>query len=214
MSEPDERTGTYVHFMAHMGVALTSWASVEEAHFRVFREMMGGTKREICSVIYFGIPSFEGKRVLVDRVSNYYLADEFRRDWSKLNADLQTASSQRGMLAHYALDFELLSETEREDGSISFAFGEPRLRPSTYNEIFVIQGKTGDRHVLTAEKIAPIIDDFQLLEKRLSDFARDMKEKPPSTEITQAPLPTGGLLDGLLQFNPNNPPAASEPSGN
>ena len=86
--------------MGYMGVALTSWADVEEAHFLAFRKMMGSTKKEICSIIYFSIPSFEAKRVLVDRVATYYLADEFKKGWSKLDRELQQASAQRGMLAH------------------------------------------------------------------------------------------------------------------
>lgn len=131
MPEPEREHNDYLHFMGYMGVALTSWADVEEAHFLAFRKMMGSTKKEICSIIYFSIPSFEAKRVLVDRVATYYLADEFKKGWSKLDRELQQASAQRGMLAHYGLDFEILAKTENEDGSLSIEFGRPRLRPSS-----------------------------------------------------------------------------------
>jgi hypothetical protein len=211
MSDPD-RTKDYMHFMGFMGLALTSWASVEEAHFLAFRKMMGQIKKEICSIVYFSIPSFEGKRVLVDRIATYYLADSFKKEWSTLDKDLQTASSQRGMLAHYGLDFELLKRTEHEDGALEMEFGPPRLRPSTYNEVFVIQGKTGDKHTLTLGKIRSYAESFSSLENRLADFTVRMQEATPQVSFSQALLPAGGLLDGLRHLV-QSPPSDDTPSG-
>src|SRR5262249_12464502 len=156
---------------------------------------------------YFGVPSFEGKRVLVDRIAAYYLADEFKTEWSKLDKSLQAASSQRGMLAHYGLDFEILNHIEREDGSLDIELGSPRLRPSSYNEVFVIQGKTGDKHTLKAEKIREYAVSFSELEKRLKDFTSGMREAQPQVSFSQALLPAGGLLDGLRHLLPNESPS-------
>ncbi|WP_340667914.1 hypothetical protein [Bradyrhizobium ottawaense] len=209
--DPDQSTKDYMHFMAYMGAALTSWADVEEAHFLAFRKMMGLTKKELCSIVYFSIPSFEGKRVLVDRIAAYYLADDFKSEWSKLDRELQSASSQRGMLAHYGLDFELLDQTTDEDGSLKFKFGAPRLRPSSYNEVFVIQGKTGDKHTLTMDKIRNCAERFQELSKRMADFTHRMQEAQHHVGFAQALFPPGGLLAAFHQYRPAEGPS-QEPS--
>jgi hypothetical protein len=140
------------------------------------------------------------------------LADRFKKDWSKLNSDLQIASSQRGMLAHYGVDFELLSRKEHADGSVDIEFGKPQLRPSAYNEVFVMQGKTGEKHTLTSEKIQLCVDSFHDLSRRLTEFSVQMNDEPPPRDFSQALLPEGGLLGGLRHLFPSESPSDDAPS--
>lgn len=188
MSTQNARRDEYMHFLAYMGVALTAWANVEEAHFLIFR-MMRDTKKEICSVIYFSSPSFESRRVMVDRVAHFFISDENMKEWAKLTDELQKASGLRGQLAHYGLDFELLKNETNDDGAPSLEFGAPRLRPSSYNEVHIMQGKTGEKHTVTVKKLRLYAETFSDLERRLQDFNIRMTEQVP---------PRVGLWSGLL----------------
>src|ERR1700737_672274 len=99
MSEDLERRNKdYQYFLAFIGLALTSWTIVEEQHFLLFRKMLSSISKEICSVLYFSPPSFESRRVLVDRVAQLYLPERHLKEWDAINTDLADGASQRGRL--------------------------------------------------------------------------------------------------------------------
>lgn len=117
-----------------MGMALTRFQGIEDAHYLLFLKMLGAPKEEICSVLYFSPPTFESRRVMVDRVAQYALeTKEQKAEWSKLNKSLGDAASDRGRIAHYSLDFEI--RFRGPDLSADLEIGQPRLRPSRHNKL-------------------------------------------------------------------------------
>jgi len=90
MSEPvlttqNTRAPDLRDLCAFMGMGLVSWQNVEDAHYLLFAKLIGAPKQEICSVLYFSPPSFESRRVLVDRLAQVGISDdEILRTWSKL----------------------------------------------------------------------------------------------------------------------------------
>jgi hypothetical protein len=171
-------SGTEPHFQQlcfTMGLTLAVWQRLEETHFRVFLRT-SGLPRDICSMIYHGIPSFEGRRVMVDRVmqcDSVALAEELKSEWSAINAKLETASTNRNKIAHYVIDYEFLSSTDEPDGGVSVRFGNPHLRPSPVNQVEVLRGRTPDKkgHKLTPDELRQYIVEFNALIDRLQKLA-------------------------------------------
>ena len=54
-------------FMA-MAAALVQWEHVEDELFLLLQKLLNYPNETICSVIFHGPPSFEGRRVLVNRI--------------------------------------------------------------------------------------------------------------------------------------------------
>jgi hypothetical protein len=69
--------------MGWVGAALTQWQQVEDAHYLFFLKILGAPKPEVCSVIYFSPPTFESRRVMVDRVAHYTITGkEDKKTWN------------------------------------------------------------------------------------------------------------------------------------
>jgi hypothetical protein len=106
MSEPvlttqDTRAPDLRDLCAFMGMGLVSWQKVEDAHYLLFVKLIAAPKQEVCSVLYFSPPSFESRRVMVDRLAQVAISDaKVLKTWSKLNKDLGLQASNRGVLAH------------------------------------------------------------------------------------------------------------------
>ncbi len=74
---------------AFIGMGLVSWQNVEDSHYLLFVKLIAAPKQEVCSILYFSPPSFESRRVLVDRLAQVVISDaEVLKTWSKLNKDL------------------------------------------------------------------------------------------------------------------------------
>jgi hypothetical protein len=174
-----------------MGVALTTFQGVEDAHYLLFLKMLGAPMEEVCSVIYFSPPSFEGRRVMVDRVAQHALEEKYKNEWNALNKRLSKASEKRGRIAHYSLDFEWIDVPPVPPADFAFGeMGKPRLRPSRYNRL-----KDGDnpQHLLTIIEVAKSVSVFAQLRDDLNAF----------TAKVSLPRPRQGL--GLLNLTPRPP---------
>src|SRR5438309_6132274 len=106
---PKREGGDLFDLYGWMGAALTEWQRVEDAHYLFFLKILGAPKEEVCSVLYFSPPSFESRRVMVDRVAQHALENsDHKKDWPKISKRLDAGASHRGRIAHYALDFEII----------------------------------------------------------------------------------------------------------
>jgi hypothetical protein len=200
MAEDDETDKELSLLFQTMGIVLTRWQSVEDAHYLLFVKMLGAPKEEICSVLYFSPPSFESRRVMVDRVAHFFLQDAaHKREWKDLNKRLETGASERGRIAHYSLDFEI---SPGPTGTLAdMTLHSPRLKPSRYNQVAVLQGKGRDnpKHKLSTKELHGYIISFTKLSVELGAFAQKIALPPPQQGL--------GLLSGLL------PHLGSQPLG-
>jgi hypothetical protein len=128
--KPKQEGNDLFDLFGWMGAALTEWQRVEDAHYLFFLKILGAPKPEVCSVIYFSPPTFESRRVMVDRVAHYTLTEvEHKKEWKKLNKRLETCASQRGKLAHYGLGFEIVKTGPHFH---DFEIGAPLTLPPTF----------------------------------------------------------------------------------
>jgi hypothetical protein len=176
---------------AFMGMGLVSWQRVEDAHYLLFVKLIAAPKQEVCSVLHFSPPSFESRRVLVDRLAQVVIADvAVLKTWSKLNKDLGSQASNRGTLAHYGLNYEIIYDTP--EPSLDFKLGIPRLAQSRHNQIASLLGKKANKQPLTTRDIRKFITGFVEIEERLTEFTQSFQLPPPQQGAN--------LLQGLLPF--------------
>jgi hypothetical protein len=185
------------YLFTYMGICLVNWQKVEDEHYLLFRKWIGFPKDEISAVLYYSPPTFESRRVLVDRIAQCVLDGEedmhHLKSWKKLNKQLESAAKKRGRIAHYSLDFEI---TYPASGPLKVEVGAPRLAPTAYNKLKTMQGKGADNpsHRLSIKELAGYITSFDALEKDLSAFR------------SEAPQPKrhygAGLLQDLVHLTP------------
>jgi hypothetical protein len=170
MPDSDQRVDEASTLYGWMGLALSLWQDVENIHYLLFFKLLDAPKPEICSVIYFGVPTFESRRVMVDRVAQYGLADEFKKEWDSLNKRLVAGASARGAIAHYRLSYEIIIESE---DPFKVGFGPARLVPAKYNRLAF--GKKGP---LLLSDLKQHTKDFIALKGNLSEFVRKVPFHP------------------------------------
>jgi hypothetical protein len=212
MSKKPASDDDLFNLMGWVGAALTQWQQVEDAHYLFFLKLLGSPKPEVCSVIYFSPPTFESRRVMVDRVAHYTITGkEDKKSWKELHKRLETSASQRGKLAHYGLGFEVV---QTGPNLIDFKLGRPRLEPSKHNKIAELKGQTLDTHHLTSREVREYIVTFIRLKNDLENFTKKVAVLQPQQGL--------GLLSGLFPFLgteetqhlslPTLPPLDGEPS--
>jgi hypothetical protein len=198
--------------MGFVGAALTQWQQVEDAHYLFFLKILGAPKPEVCSVIYFSPPTFESRRVMVDRVAQVTITNQAdKKIWKKLNKRLEKAASHRGKLAHYGLGFEII---QTGPNATDFKLGDPLLKPSMHNKIAALKGEKPDTHRVTSQEVRGYIVDFIQLKDDLENFTKKVAAPQPQQGL--------GLLSALLPFLgteetqhlslPTPPPSGGEPS--
>jgi hypothetical protein len=189
-----------------MGIALIVWQRVEDAHYLLFAKLIGA-KKEVCSILYFSPPTFESRRVVVDRLIEAVVDDkDILSRWGKLNKELQDAAKDRGKIAHYSLDFEIIYS---ETNPFSMKTGSPHLKPTSHNKISDVLGK-GPKKAVTSDTISGFVKVFDDLEQRLEAITKEIKtppQQPPVNSLAEA-LRLGWLTEerppGILN---NSPPA-------
>jgi hypothetical protein len=197
------------YLMGFVGAALSQWQQVEDAHYLFFLKILGAPKPEVCSVIYFSPPTFESRRVMVDRVAQVTLTDrEDKKAWTQLTKRLGKGASHRGKLAHYGLGFEII---KTGPNPTDFELGDPRLEPSKHNKIAELKGEPHDARPITSKEVRGYIVEFIGLKDDLENFAKKIANPRPQQGL--------GLLSGLLPFlgteeTPHLSPPTPPPSGN
>jgi hypothetical protein len=127
MSDPDKRVDEAKSLYGWMGLALSQWQDVENIHYLLFFKLLDAPTPEICSVIYFGIPTFESRRVMVDRVANCCLSKELKTEWTKLDKRLVAGASARGQLPTFECPMKssLKAKTHTKLGLAQFGWCPP-----------------------------------------------------------------------------------------
>jgi hypothetical protein len=152
-----------------MGIALIVWQQVEDAHYSFFVKLCSRLPPEICSIIYFSPPTFESRRVMVDRIAQIAINSKGEAaEWKKLNKKLEIGASQRGKIAHFGLEFEIKITGQ---GPKDFDRGEARLARSKHNKI----KRNEDEQHLTRAEIGAFVGNFDDLIKNLADFTSRLK---------------------------------------
>jgi hypothetical protein len=187
-----------------MGMGLATWQRVEDCHYLLFEKLLNGPSQQVCSLLYFSPPSFESRRVMVDRIAQVVIkGEEINRTWKKLNKDLGTEAAKRGKLAHYGLNYEIIYNTP--EPSLDFKLGAARLAPSRYNQIAELLGNKTAKEPLTIHEISDFITGFIAIGKRLEDFI-DVVQVTSQQPISYA--------QGLLQFLPSQAESPLIPPSN
>jgi hypothetical protein len=195
---------------AFLGMALVTWQKVEDTHYLLFVKLIGAPKKEVCSILYFSPPSFESRRVLVDRLAQTIITDpKILKTWRKLNKDLDTEGSNRGKLAHYGLDYEVVFNTP--EPSTDFKLGFPKLAPSRHNQIASLVGKKKTKEPLTTKEVRNLITNFIEIEGRLNEFIQSfhLPEPQQGANLLQGLAPYFSSLAG----SPPSPPSKPQPDG-
>ena len=176
-------------FMA-MAAALVQWEHVEDELFLLLQKLLNYPNETICSVIFHGPPSFEGRRVLVNRIVDAsMMPKDARTKWKKLSERIASASKKRGQVAHFGLGFEVEFIGPREE--MKYRLINPHLRPSLKNRLKSLQGSgyESSKSRVTALKIAQYSQEFGAVRTEIDNFrktlivARLPRAKRPRSEI-------------------------------
>jgi hypothetical protein len=222
MSQPAERREEFQKLSEAIGFAMIAWQTVEVAHFKLFLKMLGAPQKEICSVVYFSIESFDSRHKMIGRVAHYFLQgdhyDKHRITWAGTDGGLykkiKDANENRNKVAHYDLYFDIRI-SEKPDGGQDYILGLPRLAPNPQNLVSHLLGRTADApgHKLSPEEIKAYASTFQALGTEIDDFQKNLTLPPP-----QQGLGLLGLLAPPLDLTapppplPKTPPAKDDPS--
>jgi hypothetical protein len=201
-STEESRKAEFRKLCEAIGFAMMTWQDIEAAHFRLFLKMLGAPKKEVCSAIYYSVESFDARHKMVGRMAHYFMqADSYaphRAVWSGVDGGLskkvKDANENRNKLAHYGMDFDVIGQTERPDGSRVVELSNPRLQPYYENQVSRLLGRTPDRpeHNLSAKEISGYASLFQRVGAEIDDFQKSLTLPPPHQGI--------GLLAGLLPY--------------
>ena len=128
-----------------VGLVIVTWQQVEEAHYLLFAKLVGVPSDDIASILYFSPPTFESRRVLVDRIAQCTLENKAHKsEWAALNKRLGKGASNRGKIAHYSLyHLSDIRETGDPDSPIEFVSNLefPLLTPSIFNRVAALKGE-------------------------------------------------------------------------
>jgi hypothetical protein len=190
---PDPEETREILFL--MGLGLTSWERVEDEHFFLFRKLLDYQADQICSVLYHGPPTFESRRVLVDRLMEANVVPpDFKTVWRKINKRLATAANHRGQLAHFGLGFDV--DYLDKEPSLKYRVINPHLRPSLNNRLKSMQGTGYENPKTRVSKAALVeyLEEFGALASELAEFRRTLiigrlpRAERPRSEIPQRSL--------------------------
>jgi hypothetical protein len=124
-----EETDELVSLYTCIGLALTGWQKVEEAHYLLFVKLLEPSKAEICSAIYFQFTSFSSRCNMIDKIVQLAIEDEdLKQQWSELSKRSKTEAAERNKIAHYDLHFDISDRLGPDDFDKAF----PRLQPSKH----------------------------------------------------------------------------------
>jgi hypothetical protein len=140
------------------GFALITWQDVEAAHCRLFVKLIGSTRTELCSAIYFHIQSFSSRCDMVNKViSLALLSDQQKLEWRRISKLIRAQLEKRNNIAHYELGATI------EGPGPKVVPGLRRLN---------LKGK--DKHSLTGRDLYKQSLAFQELAKLIMQFTRQL----------------------------------------
>lgn len=184
-----------------MGAVLVQWEHIEDELFLLLQKLLNYPNETICSVLFHGPPSFEGRRVLIDRVVEASLMpDDELAKWKKLSKQIARVSNLRGQLAHFGLGFEVEFIGPREQSK--YRLINPHLRPSLKNRLKSLKGAgyENKENRLSTLQVAKFSDEIgkvrseieayrkSLIVARLPRAKRPRSETPPRSMSKLIPI--------------------------
>jgi hypothetical protein len=200
--DQEKRFAQFKELCYNLGLAFVTWQELEDAHFNLFFRMLGSSDTEIASVVYYHTESFEARHRLVGYMAQIFLQDKthkkvWENDKGGLKKEIKTANDNRNKLAHYAEDFDISDEQiTHPDGSITLEVSEPRLRPSRYNTISRLIGRTPDKpeHNLSVKDIRSYVLEFRSLTKKIGEFWASLPVPKEANLVQSLGLPPRHVL--------------------
>jgi hypothetical protein len=156
-----------------MGQAMLTWQKVEDATFRLFTTLVQTSRREVASVLFYSIESFDARRNIISRIIQVSkLPSAKNAEWNNICAELKSANTQRNAIAHYSDDIEAIATRELEDGGVVVSFGPFSLKSPTHNVKNVLQGfgPKGLPEKLDAKDLSKLVGRFFALATRVEEF--------------------------------------------
>jgi hypothetical protein len=168
-------------FYSAIGEALVMWQRVEEAHFKLYLELIRADG-EVAGIPYFINESFHNRRKMVGQMIPLALKARsqktLRARWSdELQKAIKDANLDRNKLAHYGLYISAQSAVDPADGTHSYTLDEPRFRPSSLNIVIKLQGYVPEQeaHNLSAESIRAYSVSFHALRLKLLEYSDQVR---------------------------------------
>jgi hypothetical protein len=219
MSSPESADGDFREICYLMGLALITWQSVEHAHFKIYIKMLNVPLDRAGSIAYYGVESFDVRRRIVSAMARYFMEGrEFKKqraDWQELEKLLKVGNENRNKLAHYTLDYDIVTIDQKPGGiGVTVRLTPHRLRPGRWNFFRQSLGHTPDKeeHNLGPDQIKRYIIDFRQLAGRLEYFHANLvppvESLPPAAEPSPA-TPPPHPQSTATPDSEGNPPSAS-----
>src|SRR5450631_3831401 len=106
MQDADASLKEFEDLCYHVGLAMITWQSVEDVHFKLFFKMLGAPKYEVASIVYYSTESFQGRHKMVSLMTSFFLqSKKDKTEWSNttggLQKEIKEANENRNKLAHY-----------------------------------------------------------------------------------------------------------------
>jgi hypothetical protein len=180
-----------------MGLGLVGWEHVEDEHYLLFRKLLNYPMESVSSALYHGSPSFESKRVLLDRVMVASIVPTaFQTEWRKVIKELADASDHRGQIAHFGLGFEVEYLGDRDSQELNYKLVSPHLRPSMENKLKSSRNKGHEnpKYRVAAAQLSAYVQEFTSMAGRVREFRKTLivakmpPGKAPKRELPPRPI--------------------------
>lgn len=158
---------TESRFLATLGYAITQWANVEDALFKVFAKALCAKDEDLAAAAYYSQINFRSKLDMVDAVIHVKTQGPRLDEWNSLFRRLKKRAAERNILAHNAL----VHVAEGRPGDVLHLV--PKLKPNS--------NKPADRWAyvmgtkdLDSTKIAKITEQFDVISRDLESYLATM----------------------------------------
>jgi hypothetical protein len=170
-----------------IGLAIHEWAQVEDSMFSLFHNLLRSSNEEISSIVFYSCPSFESKRVLMDRLASVGLSAEDNATWTVICKKLTDEGEFRGRIAHYGIETKISNlravlDAEQRGETLEMEFHEPILRRTPKNKI-PIGKKVRNKPLISRTTISDVFAHIELsrkLREEIDDFTKAIAPKYPN----------------------------------
>ena len=158
-------------FHQALGEALAAWQWVEGAAFAIYAAFMRGAKRQLVSVSFHHIQSFDSRIQLLDRCAYFILpkGSVLSAKWVSLKKRLEGFTKQRNQIVHFAYIIEgggsggrvptLAPSHMNATFAISDRYKNPDFRYDTYR----LQKLGYDFERFSRDELSPFLDELKAL---------------------------------------------------
>jgi hypothetical protein len=178
----------------HIGKGLVAWQEVEDAHFRLFFQLLGAPNYELTAVVYYSVENFILRNSMIDKLARLSFVGRNRKKQRRVWCDekgglckeIVQANKTRNKLAHY--DAEITHDrTEYTEHGIRIVVAGPRLRPSAYNVVSHLTGENAPdpEFNLSVDDVRECAGKFKQLAKKIDTFRKSIPV-PPEAGLGQS----------------------------